>query len=188
MPFDSLDDDALRDAVRTLLDRQAVEDVVTAYATCLDARDWQGLRACFTDDAVADYGTAGHFEGADTIVAGCREPLSGLDGSQHLLGTIRVRVDGDRATATSYVHAQHVLANDQGESLAVMAGTYTQQLVRTPDGWRIEALSYDSSWRSGNPAILGEAGTGVLTRLREQRKRERARSAAVVPPDPESGA
>lgn len=170
-----VDDQELRDALTRLIDRHLIEDVVVRYATALDSQDWELLRSCFTDDAIADYGTKiGRFEGADAIVAACREPLSGLDSSQHLLGNMVIEVTGDTAIATVYVHAQHFLVNDQGASTAVMGGTYIDELTRTANGWRISVLRFEISWRSGNPGILGEAGMGALAEAREERQRGRS--------------
>lgn len=138
-----------------LLERRLIEDLVIRYATALDDRDWARLRSCFTDDAIADYGALGRYEGADVIVAACREPLSRLDSSQHLLGNIVVEMTSERtAVATSKVQAQHVLVNAAGDSTATIGGTYVDDLVREHDGWRIAKLSFRASWRTGNAAIL----------------------------------
>jgi uncharacterized small protein (DUF1192 family) len=42
-------------SVQELADRAAIVDAVIAYATALDARDWETLGALFTDDACWEY-------------------------------------------------------------------------------------------------------------------------------------
>ena len=138
-----------------LLDRQAIADLVIRYTTAIDERDWALLRTCFTNDAIADYGDLGRYEGVDAIVPGCREPLSRLDASQHLLGNIVIEITGENtAVVTSKVQAQHFLVNAAGDPTATIGGTYVDDLSRQEDGWRIAKLSFRASWRTGNAAIL----------------------------------
>jgi hypothetical protein len=85
-----------------LVDRQAIVDVCTTYALALDSRDWARLRACFTEDAVADYGGIGASAGYEAIERTCRAALEPLSASQHLLGNHLVRLDGDAADSTCY--------------------------------------------------------------------------------------
>jgi 3-phenylpropionate/cinnamic acid dioxygenase small subunit len=145
------DDD--RDAA--LIERHRIEDLVIRYATSLDRRDWDALRECFFDDAVADYGVLGRYEGVDAILTGAREPLQRLDASQHLLGNLVVEfTDADNAVVTSYVQAQHYLANAIGDSLATIGGTYTDEVRRVEGRWRIARLTLAVTWQTGNTSIL----------------------------------
>jgi hypothetical protein len=36
----------------------------------------------------------------------------------------------------------------------IVAGTYSDRHVRTPDGWRIAHRRLDVSWTDANPAVL----------------------------------
>jgi hypothetical protein len=55
----------------------------------------------------------------------------------HRLSNFVIAVDGDRATARSYVHAVLQAVPDDGASWVEAVGHYDDELVRTPDGWRI---------------------------------------------------
>lgn len=136
-----------------LVDRQAVMDVCTTYALALDARDWERLRLCFTDDAVADYGGTVN-QGYDAIEQTCRTALEPLSASQHLIGNHLVSVDSDRATSTCYFQAQHVMPGLPEGSTYVVAGRYDDELARTSSGWRIARRTLSVMWTSGNPAVL----------------------------------
>jgi 3-phenylpropionate/cinnamic acid dioxygenase small subunit len=136
-----------------LADRLEIQDVLVRYATALDGRDWPLLGEVFTPGAIAVY-DGGRFEGIDAIVAICRLSLEPLTSSQHLLGNFAVRVDGDRATSSCYLHAQHFRVGDRGLNTYVMAGTYRDRLIRTHDGWRIEHRELEITWTDGNAAIL----------------------------------
>ena len=45
-----------------------------------------------------------------------------------------------------------------GGELYMIAGTYTDDFVRTPEGWRIRHRQLRQSWVDGNPRILGGVG------------------------------
>lgn len=151
-------DAAAADRLAALEDRQAIDDVLHRYAHALDARDWDLLRTCFTTDAVADYlDLGGVNEGVETIVELCSGVLTGLDSSQHLIGSPLATVDGDTATASCYLQAQHVFAGAEGGDHYLVGGRYDDQLVRTPDGWRIRHRTLHATWSSGNPEVFTAA-------------------------------
>jgi 3-phenylpropionate/cinnamic acid dioxygenase small subunit len=137
-----------------VLDREAVVDTCVRYATALDRRDWSLLRTCFLPDATGDYAGIGALSGYDEIERVCRRALEPLAASQHLLGNFVVALDGNQATVTCYLHAQHVRPGTPGGDTYVVAGTYTDRHVRTPDGWRIAHRRLEVTWTQGNPAVL----------------------------------
>lgn len=151
--------------VQALQDRQDIGDLLTRYGMALDSHDWTSLRTCFLPDAVADYGALeGRNEGIDEIIAACHRALVGLDSSQHLIGNVVVDFDGDQARATCYLHAQHYLVSASGVNTFVVAGTYRDEIVRTPDGWRIRHRALETTWTDGNANIFAEGAA----RLRER--------------------
>jgi hypothetical protein len=148
--------------LQELADRQDIADVLHRYALALDGREWEALASCFLPDGVADYGDLGGVnEGRDAIVALCRGALEGLDASQHLIGTVAIEVDGDTATATCYLQAQHVLRGARGGDNFLVGGTYRDRLVRTGSGWQIEHRTLEGTWQDGNPGVF-EQGTERL--------------------------
>jgi hypothetical protein len=66
--------------------------------------------------------------------------------TQHLVGNVQAHVDGDRATAESYVHAHHVIA--QGEDLVqLMVGArYLDRFERRAGEWRIAFRTEVIDW------------------------------------------
>ena len=140
-------------------DRQAVVDVCITYALALDSRDWTLLRTCFTPDAVAEYEGLGEKRGMDAIEETCRGALEPLKASQHFLGNHLVSIQGDEATSTCYLQAQHVKKGLPGGELYTVAGRYDDDLVRTPAGWRISRRRLTVAWTDGNPAVLGGVGS-----------------------------
>ncbi|MGE3619154.1 MAG: nuclear transport factor 2 family protein [Acidimicrobiia bacterium] len=140
--------------LRRALDHVEIIDVLNRYALALDTQDWDLLRTVFTDDAVGDY-SAGTYEGFDAIKGLVDRALGPLDASQHLIGSQAITsLDGDAATATCYLHAQHVKVGTPGGDQLIKAGYYTDRLVRTEAGWRIAHRRLTITWENGNPAVL----------------------------------
>lgn len=142
--------------LESLLDRMEIIELLHRYATAIDDRDWVRLATCFTADAVALYGPVlGRQDGIAAIEKTCRASLEPLDASQHIIGTHEIELDGDRARARCYVHAQHTRAGTAGGDNFVIGATYLDELVRTPDGWRIRERELRILWQEGNPQVLG---------------------------------
>ncbi|CAB4877237.1 unannotated protein [freshwater metagenome] len=143
------------DRLTELEDRRLIDDVLYRYAQALDSRDWELLRSCFTPDAVADYLELGGInDGFEAILTLCRGALDGLDATQHLIGSPLATIDGDTATATCYLQAQHVFNGADGGDHFLVGGTYVDKLVRTPDGWRIKHRTLHATWTAGNPGVF----------------------------------
>jgi 3-phenylpropionate/cinnamic acid dioxygenase small subunit len=144
--------------VQRVIDARAVHDLVVRYAIALDAHDWDLLESCFLPDARYTF-PGGESPDRAAIVDRCSRALTRLDASQHLVGTIDVRVDGDHATTTAYFQAQHVKRGTPGGDLFIVAGTYRDRAVRTPDGWRIAHRDQTYTWTDGNPAVVARPAT-----------------------------
>jgi hypothetical protein len=78
---------------------------------------------------------------------------SRYDRTQHLVGTIDVRLPGDadppgRATMSTYLHATHHIAD--GSALSIVLGTYEDEVVQAQGAWRIarRVLHVLTTWRA----------------------------------------
>ena len=110
-------------------DRVELHELAARYGDLIDARDWPGLATVFTDDAVFDLSDAGvgPLRGLDAI----RSHMDSTDGHPlaHLIVNVRV-VDGDPVRLHS-----RVLGILPGRRVG--SGSYVDEVVRTPAGWRI---------------------------------------------------
>lgn len=118
-------------------DKGQIAEVLIRYATGIDSKDWPLLRSCWTEDVYADYGEVGRFSGADAITDLMKQLHSAMGPTFHRLTNFAITVDGERATARSYVHAVLQAIPDDAASWVEALGHYDDELVRTPDGWRI---------------------------------------------------
>ncbi|MEU7280092.1 nuclear transport factor 2 family protein [Streptomyces sp. NPDC045431] len=144
----------------TVMDRLAIDEVITGYAVALDDADWPGYRELFTPDGRADYRGAGGIEGAAAEVA---DWLAGTPrlrpARQHLLVNRRVRIEdlggypGDSADALADYLAP--LPLDSGDD-ALAGGRYSFSLARTEAGWRLRSVVVRETWRrAGGPLSAG---------------------------------
>ncbi|MEU1267953.1 nuclear transport factor 2 family protein [Streptomyces sp. NPDC005799] len=138
----------------TVMDRLAVDEVVTDYAAAVDDGDWGAYRALFTPDGRADYRSAGGVEGeAEKVAAWLAESMRLFPMRQHLIVNRRVRfgtLDQD-AGDTARVRADYVnpmrFDADGAAPDFVCGGRYAFGLLRTSDGWRLREVVVQEKWR-----------------------------------------
>jgi ketosteroid isomerase-like protein len=119
-----------------LVDRLAIQDVMTRYAAGVDDRDMAQYRACFADD-VEIVGFGGDpVQGADLWVEDVIQKLSVFGATQHMLGPQLVKLVGDQANARTDVQALHYMKDDPKTTLTLWA-TYFTDFRRESDGWKI---------------------------------------------------
>ena len=121
-------------------DRQDISELLVRYATAIDRRDWPLFRTVFTDDCELDYGEIGAWRGVDAV-AEFMEQVHALAGhTMHRLSNQAVAVDGDKATARTYIDGLIMTADNNSGVNAI--GYYDDEIVRTGDGWRIARRRY----------------------------------------------
>ena len=145
----------------TLADRIAIDDVLTRYATAVDARDWDLYRSVFTADAVIDYTSSGGIRGGVTeVTTWLSDALSIFSMSQHLVTNRDIRVTGDTATSRSYFYNPMGRTKRNGTlELMFVGGFYRDKLRRTADGWRIAERIQDTAWSSSSLGAPGPPGS-----------------------------
>jgi 3-phenylpropionate/cinnamic acid dioxygenase small subunit len=118
-------------------DKAQIAEVLIRYATGIDSKDWPLLRSCWTDEIDVGYGDLGRFTTAEALTDLMRQIHDGMGQTYHRISNLVIKVDGDRATARSYVHALLMAIPGDSASWVEALGHYDDELVRTPDGWRI---------------------------------------------------
>lgn len=131
-------------------DRAAIEELLARYVRGCDERDWPAVESCFTADARAEYSGVRLPPGVDHIVAHLA-PLARLAASQHVIGSVSIRVAGDTATAGWYAVAHLVRAVAGGHEVVHRGLSYRDCLKRTGDGWRIRDRVHAVVWSTRTP-------------------------------------
>ena len=115
--------------------KDAIRELMAAYAQALDACRFADVAACFAPDGEwsTDYGAARGPAEIEAFIRGI-VPVKG-EGPQrkHYITNIIIKVDGETASAVSdYL----IVREAEGGLIPVMGGTYRDKFVKTPAGWR----------------------------------------------------
>jgi 3-phenylpropionate/cinnamic acid dioxygenase small subunit len=137
--------------LQTLADRLDIEAVLTRYAWALDSKQFDELDQVFTPDAHIDYTSSGGEAGAyPKVKAWLAKVLPNFPAYQHLVTNKQITIDGDRATSRAEFYNPMVMAQRDGTtSIFFVGGEYHDQLVHTPNGWRITERVEKSIWTDG---------------------------------------
>jgi 3-phenylpropionate/cinnamic acid dioxygenase small subunit len=119
-------------AIKELIDLRAIEQLMVRYADRIDANDPEGAAACFAEDGIGNYW--GKYTGRIEIAARLGKILDRFSATSHHLSNVSIQLDGDRATAMSYVYAFHRMA-DSNDPMHYW-GRWVDRLVRVEEGWR----------------------------------------------------
>ena len=127
-------------------DLAAIREVLARYMRAMRLHDVDPMDDVFTADAVIDYSAIG---GSKTSWAETKPWLAGMIAVEHFIlfvGDVYPTYsdDGTRAAVESTWHGVFVATADAPPLM--IYGTYADEFVRTPDGWRISA-------RTDQPAL-----------------------------------
>lgn len=144
----------------TLGARAAIACVINQYCHIIDRRRWSDMAMCFHPDAAYQFGA---IKGSwQDFVQAAQVVIEPLLMSQHILGNMLIRVDGDSADAETYFTAYHRVAADApadaifpGTGVAreiVIAGRYVDRFECRDGDWRIVRRTGLSDWRRDTDA------------------------------------
>jgi hypothetical protein len=123
-------------------DEHSIRDTCMRYWAGFDRGDLELYLSAFTADATMSlFGGEQTMSVADLAARGFASP-SGY--RSHAPGSQAISVDGDRATADTFVVSHIVPENGP---ILVRGLRYVEDLVRTGDGWRIQHLQHFQLWQ-----------------------------------------
>lgn len=124
--------------MRALEDREAIRNLIASYGPLADSGDAAGVAGLWVEDGVYAVGGMGEARGRDAIAALIDGPIHRdlmAAGCAHVLGSVVIHLEGDRATAAGHSLVFRC-AGDGFEVYRVSANRW--QLIRTEDGWRVQ--------------------------------------------------
>jgi hypothetical protein len=126
-----------------LLAERQIRGVLSRYAHGIDSRDWDLVRSCYHPDAT-DHRS--RFQGGvEEFIAWVSGVVAAYEVTQHHLTTCVIEIDGDAATAETYLWVLH-FERSQGEGGVLFVGARYQDRFECRDGrWRIarRVVAYD---------------------------------------------
>ena len=126
--------DRTDEAIRQLLDKEAIRELVLLYSRAIDRQDFELLRDLYTADGTDTHGDS--FDGsADEFCKSLAEVLPSIEYTGHHMCNHLISVEGDEGYGEVYALAYHYRAGDNTED--VMAVRYLDRYRREGDGkWR----------------------------------------------------
>ncbi|MCX4776971.1 nuclear transport factor 2 family protein [Streptomyces sp. NBC_01264] len=146
-----------------VMDRLAIDELVTGYAIAVDDGDWDAYRALFAPGGRADYASAGGIEGpAGEVADWLSETMKLFPVRQHLIVNRLIRIadlggsPGDTAEVRAdFLNPMRLAGEEPDDGTLpvtapnfVAAGRYTFAVVRTArSGWRLSRVTVHEKWR-----------------------------------------
>ena len=139
--------------IRDLAARRDINAAVQRYMRGLDRLDADLQRSAFHADAVIDCGLMKG--GVDEFVTFAQDLLAGMDATHHLLGQVRIEMNGDTAQGECYFQAWHRTAGEDGGVRDLfIAGRYIDDYACRDGEWRISARTLVTDWVKDDPGSL----------------------------------
>jgi len=161
-------------SIEELMDKRALDELISAQAIAVDTHDWDGYRKCFADKVRFDFSEhvervvgkgVGEATDPDQWVANVKSVIPGFDSTMHSVTNIIHEIKGDRASSRCYVTAEHFLNTDSGDRSITASGIYMFGSVRTASGWKLETWRLKTLFYRGNPLLYKQAADRVRAGL-----------------------
>ena len=133
------------DDVSRMMDGQAVGELIIRYGSSLDERNWERLATCFVPEVKSVLAGGPMMNGYEELEAAIRFALGAYERTHHHIAGQEAEIDGDVARLRANLIATHV----HDGTTFVVGGVYREELVRTPQGWRISYHELDALWMEG---------------------------------------
>ncbi len=144
--------------IQEISDRLEIQEMLVAYATAIDRKDFDALDRIFTEDAHIDYTAFGAIAGTRAEMKEfLASSMAQLTACQHLMANPEIHFDGDRATGRVMCYNALGFPTGDGDSqIALLGMWYIDEYIRTSAGWRISRRNQERSWTKGFGDALGD--------------------------------
>ena len=144
----------LEELLQSLLDRDAIREVMYAYCRGIDRCDEDALRSCYWPEARHDQGGLSS-NGRDFVDFAIKARSGGLRMSHHV-GNISIMLAGDQAAVEGYFQAfQYDATPDNALLETFLSGRYINRFERRASEWRIAQRTLVYDWIRQRPALDG---------------------------------
>jgi hypothetical protein len=132
------------DTLQTLIDKQALVELVYGYCRACDRRDFALVRTLYHDDAIDDHGAM--FRGtADEYVAWLPGVMANFEATVHSITNTLFVVRGEEAQGEIYTHAYHRTAAPDAREI-IIGGRYLDRYARRAGHWKFLHRSLALDW------------------------------------------
>lgn len=141
-------------ALDTLLDKEAIRELVLLYSRGVDRQDIDLLKTLYAKDATDDHGA--HFKGsADAYIGFLAKSLPGLLAGGHFVCNHLITVDGATAEGEVYALAYHIFPDGKGGAVQDVAGVrYLDRYTKESGRWRFASRIVRFDFREVKPTPM----------------------------------
>lgn len=149
-------------SLQELNDKDEIMQVYHRYCEIVDTKTFDRMDQVFMPDCVGDYTQS--MPGVispnrASLIASMHEnlgPNSNCGETHHNVLNFRIQVSGDKATAKVHYYAVHRGRLAFEGELYSMWGQYADDLVRSPDGWRVAKRVYTTALTEGPRGVTSK--------------------------------
>lgn len=153
--------------IRAVADRLEITDLLYRYTRIIDRGEFARLDEIFTEDGqfiIRDLPSGDQNFSIAEFSGYLADTHTACNFMQHFVANTLVEIDGDRATADSYLTVMYELKPDFASSAfgrvdtltdLFLGGEYRDALVRTPAGWKIRTRSAKFFFQRTRPVAIG---------------------------------
>lgn len=140
-------------------DRQEIEQLMYRHARSLDRMDADLMKSTYWPEGIEEHQDPiypEHFFWNDNAWKFVPEAMKGFQNlkiTQHRISNVIIELDGDKATAETYVWAYHVHTDENGvDHEGILGGRHHFKLEKRNDEWRIMHRSTIFDWNQNRKA------------------------------------
>ena len=143
---------SIEQRVQELEDRIAIRELVDQYTYCADTRDAEGQMAIFTEDTNFEVYMDEKIAEPTQVVTGRKnlrpvfDDLNQYLSTMHFNGQSTVKLDGNKATGTTYCRAYHLKVEDGVQKLMIAGIRYYDKMVKQDGGWLFSERKLKVCW------------------------------------------
>jgi hypothetical protein len=139
----------LRAEVRRLSDRLEITDLFYRFAAGMDGQDWALLESVDHTGTHFGKGVVEELQhGREEVMEVMKKGVSRHFVSHHVITNPRIKLDGDRARAVTYLTSVHLDDSEKPRTHEDHGAWYLAELVRTKQGWRMKYIKHISLWKT----------------------------------------
>ena len=138
--------------LQQLEDQIGIRELLDAYTYCADTRNIQGHMALFTEDTNFEVYMDEKIPTPTQVVTGRKnlfpvfDDLNQYVSTMHFNGQSTIKLDGDRAAATTYCRAYHLKLPDGVQKLMIAGIRYYDTTVKQDGTWLFAERKLKVCW------------------------------------------
>jgi len=143
---------SIEQRVQALEDRIAIRELVDQYTYCADTRDAEGQMAIFTEDTNFEVYMDEKIVEPTQVVTGRKnlrpvfDDLNQYLSTMHFNGQSTVKLEGNKATGTTYCRAYHLKVEDGAQKLMIAGIRYYDKMVKQAGIWLFSERKLKVCW------------------------------------------